>query len=312
MKKVIISLLVLIPFFGFNQIMNHFDNLGSKWYVASNFINANQENPSHLGVKTKIWGFKGDTLIDNQNWMKMYSSQDTTFQNNLVFHGFLRSEDSKVYYKETDTTSSQQLYDFSMEVGDSAEYKFELWEETHTAWLKVIQIDTININGYPYKRFKFSNHLPDGFPLTMGTILKEVWIEGIGSLRNPIFPAKPFTLDSEWGEKVDLTCSFINEIQYYHDENYSECYVYDVLNVQQLQRNYVEIYPNPAENDINIITTEDGIYDIELINSLGNIIHTKQLSGTNDTVNMNEFKSGIYFLKIIHNNNFQTIKILKK
>lgn len=311
MKKLVFYLFILIPFVGFNQVVNHFENTNSKWYVASNFMNANQENPSHLGVTTKIWKFVGNATINNESWHKLYAT-DGTLADNPIFEGYIRSENAKVYYKETDTSTTQQLYDFNLEIGDSVNYKFNTFGNVYSTWLKVIEIDTVTINNQDYKRFKFSEPQADNFPQTLGSVVKEVWIEGIGSLRNPIFPAKPFTLDSEWGQKVDLTCSFIDETRYYHNESYSECYVRDILNVEQLQQNYAEIYPNPTDNKLNIITLQNESYDLEIINSLGEIILIQQLNGTTNTIDVRELKSGVYFLKIKHLHDFQIVKVVKE
>ena len=313
MKSLLFSLFMLISFLGFNQITNHFENLNSKWYVSSNFINANQENPSHLGVKTTVWGFVGDTLIDNNDWLKLFSTQDSLFQNDLSFQGFLRSEDLKVYFKETDTSSSQILYDFNLEVGDSVEYTFDIDGDNYTVLIKVDAIDTIEINGESYRKFKFSEPLNiENFPITMGSMVKEAWIEGIGSLKNPIFPAKPFTIDTEWGQKVDLTCSFVNEIQFYHNGGYTQCFNRDVLGIEELQSINVNIYPNPTHKIININVNQLGYYNLTIFNNLGEIIIEKRLSGSTNNVNVSELNKGIYFLNIKTDESSQTIKFIKQ
>lgn len=311
MKKLIFSTLILIPFLGFNQVINHFDDSSSKWYVASNFMNANQENPSHLGVKTKIWGFIGDTLIESQNWLKLYSSSDSTFQNDLDFQGFIRTDESKVFYKETGTSPTRELYDFDLEVGDTFEFRINFSGTFYEVEQTVTDIETININGIQHKRFKFSDNTPDGIPFTMGEVLREEWIEGIGSLRNPIFPANGFTIDTEWGQKVDLTCTFVNETQYFHNDGYSECYIYDVLGIKEIHQNHFEIFPNPVENQLNIKTTQNGVYNIEIINSLGETIIKTELNEAESSINVENLTNGIYFIKIENNDNLQTIKFIK-
>lgn len=312
MKKIIFSILILIPFFGFNQVINHFDDSSSKWYVASNFMNANQENPTHLGVKTKIWGFVGDTLIESQNWLKIYSTSDSTFQNDLDFQGFIRTDESKVFYKETGSSPTRELYDFDIEVGDTFEFNINIYGTYHEKYQTVIEIDTVEINGVQHKRIKFSNELPDGMVYIPGTLFKEEWIEGIGSLKSPIFPANGFTIDTEWGEKVDLTCSFVNETQYFHNDEYSECFIYDVLGLKEIHQNHFEIFPNPVENQLNIKTTQNGVYNIEIINSQGETIIKTELNGAKSTINVENLKNGIYFIKIENNNSLQTIKFIKE
>lgn len=312
MKKLVFFVLILIPFLGFNQITNHFEHAGSKWYIASNFINASLENPTHLGVITKVWGFLGDSMIDNQLWLKLYATPDSTFQNDLEFKGFIRSEGLKVFYKETETSTARELYDFGLEVGDTFDFELEFYGEIFNAQLSVTQIDIIEINGHPHKRFLFSNELPENYPVTLGSVLKEEWIEGVGSLRSPIFPAKAFTIDTEWGEQIDLTCSFVNEMHYFHHEYYEDCYNHDVLGIEEIRQNQFEIYPNPVKNEMQIVSTHSGVYDIEITNALGESISKSQLIGANTSINVEELAKGIYFLRIGYRNSWQTIKFIKQ
>lgn len=315
MKNIIFYFFILIPFVGFNQITNHFESTYSKWYVASNFINANQENPSHLGVKTKIWQLEGDTLIDGVVWSKLVMYDDTLTNEN-DFKGYLKSEGNKVFYKENATDNQQLIYDFDIEVGDSVEYAFKIGNDEYLAWLELIEISTININGGSYKKFTFSEPKPyeiDGdFPITMGNLLQEVWIEGIGSIRGPLFPVNPFMLDSEWGEKVDLTCSFVDETQYYHNNSYSDCYVRDVLGIKDFQKELAKIYPNPIKDVIFITNPSNHAMNIEITNNLGQIILQTELKEGKNQLDLNTLKSGIYFIKLEQDLNFQITKLIKE
>ena len=146
----------------------------------------------------------------------------------------------------------------------------------------------------------------------MGSMVKEAWIEGIGSLKNPIFPAKPFTIDTEWGQKVDLTCSFVNEIQFYHNGGYTQCFNRDVLGIEELQSINVNIYPNPTHKIININVNQLGYYNLTIFNNLGEIIIEKRLSGSTNNVNVSELNKGIYFLNIKTDESSQTIKFIKQ
>lgn len=316
MKKLVLYFFVLIPAIGFNQVVNHFENTNSQWFVASNFINANQENPDHLGVKTRIYRTIGDTIIDNSNWLKLYFSQDSLFQNNILSIGFIRSEGSKVYYKNDAISQSHLIYDFDLEVGDSVEYTFYFDGFKKLAWLKVLEIETIEIQGETYKKFIFSEPIPQDdngtFPITMGSVLHEVWIENIGSTRGPIFPSKPFMIDSEWGQKVDLTCSFTNETQYYHNSYYTDCYIYDVLGVEKLQNEFVKIYPNPAKDFLTISNLQNDEIDVEMTNNLGQIVLNMEINDNQNKVDIRKLKNGIYFLKFKHGESIQTFKIIKE
>jgi hypothetical protein len=90
MKTKTFYLFLFLPTLLFGQKTNHFDHLDSKWSVAKTYPAANQQNPSFVATTTTIYGYKGDTLIDNKQWFKLYSTHDSLFQKNLVFKGLTR------------------------------------------------------------------------------------------------------------------------------------------------------------------------------------------------------------------------------
>lgn len=317
MKNIFLFVLVVVATNGFSQITNHFENPNSRWFVYNNFINSNQENPSHLGVQTTIWGVDGDTLIDNIYWLKLYSSQDSSFQEGLNFRGLLRSEDSKVYYKETAISESRLLYDFSLEVGDSVEYTFLYNQDgnnlTATTYLKVIDVEMIAIQGELHKQFTFSEPLSIGnFPITMGAMVKEVWVDGVGSLHNPIFPIYPFTVDTEWGEKVEVTCSFIGQELFYHNENYEQCYNFDVLEVGESSKETVTIYPNPADDLIIVEATDSYRCHVLVLDNLGKILVDRKVDSKNNCVNISKLPQGVYTIQVKTDSSLLTSKFIKK
>lgn len=95
MKISILLFVMLFPFMLRGQIVNHFDHLDSKWNVAKAFPAANQQNPNFVATTTTVYGFQGDTLIINEQWFKLYSTNDSLFQNNLVYCGVLGTENNK-------------------------------------------------------------------------------------------------------------------------------------------------------------------------------------------------------------------------
>src|SRR5690606_13900817 len=111
---------------------------------------------------------------------------------------------------------------------------------------------------------------------------------------------KPFMIDSEWGQKVDLTCSFTNETQYYHNFEYADCYIYDVLGIEKLQNEFVKIYPSPAKDFLNISILQNDEIDVEIINNLGQTILNLKINGHQNTVDIRKLKNGIYLMKFKH------------
>jgi len=121
MKTTILLSMFLIPSILLGQAINHFDDIDSKWNVAKTYPAANQQNPDFVATTTTVYGFQGDTLIDNELWFKFYSTSDSMFQSDLLYHGLLRVENNKVFYLDT-LNQLDALYDFSLNVGDSVLY----------------------------------------------------------------------------------------------------------------------------------------------------------------------------------------------
>ena len=90
-----------------------------------------------------------------------------------------------------------------------------------------------------------------------------------------------------------------------------------VLEVEDFENKYgLKVYPTVTEDRINIQTVRNmenvslQIYDIN-----GREHYTKELnleSGNNTEIDINDFSSGVYFMKFKINESSETIKIIKK
>lgn len=77
--------------------------------------------------------------------------------------------------------------------------------------------------------------------------------------------------------------------------------------------NQINIYPNPA-NDLINITKEQGVKDINITiyNSLGQTLYTeKKINSNNKQIDIGSYNNGLLFIKIESDNNQFTYKLLK-
>jgi len=72
----------------------------------------------------------------------------------------------------------------------------------------------------------------------------------------------------------------------------------------------VAIYPNPANNDLFIRTTQPGSYQI--INLLGQPIQSGQLTQTMNRINVSALSAGVYFITVTNGNDTQKVKFVKE
>lgn len=68
MKTKFLLTLVTLPLLIFGQITNHFEHMDAKWNVAKTYTNA---NPNFAATTTTVYGYKGDTLINTEKWLKL-------------------------------------------------------------------------------------------------------------------------------------------------------------------------------------------------------------------------------------------------
>ena len=160
----------------------------SKVFCQSNFPDSNAiwnvKYVNSVGTSTDglLYGLKGDTLINDTLYNKLYTLSDTTFsdENLQLYIGGFRQESQKVWFKPAYWTSSDiLLYDFSASVGDTVWHKaylilFNNSEYTHefrsSENFDVIQDITIE-NGIKKYILSALKPVPDEWYLGIGSIL---------------------------------------------------------------------------------------------------------------------------------------------
>jgi len=86
------------------------------------------------------------------------------------------------------------------------------------------------------------------------------------------------------------------------------CGVTDVQEIE-IAEELVNIYPNPAQDVLNIEGLESTNYDFELINMLGErVIYLK--NNTNNSIDISNMKNGVYFASFKYEDKIITNKIV--
>lgn len=83
------------------------------------------------------------------------------------------------------------------------------------------------------------------------------------------------------------------------------------LNLDDFETNSIQIFPNPFLSNVTIINN-NGIGNLEVYSVLGQKITSFELNNGNNTINLNNLNSGVYFFKINSDNKSQTLKLIKK
>ncbi|HRT68253.1 MAG TPA: T9SS type A sorting domain-containing protein, partial [Bacteroidota bacterium] len=88
----------------------------------------------------------------------------------------------------------------------------------------------------------------------------------------------------------------------------------DPLNVEEMvyQSDGIIIYPNPADEYINIANANLQIERVEIIDMQGRIVGSKSITGTQANMNISNLTSGIYIMKIYTNRGIKVGKLIKR
>lgn len=299
MKKIFLYFVFVFPLLLYGQVVNHFESGSSKWHVAKTYPAANPQNPNFAATTTTVLGIFGDSTVNGFTWKKIYSSEDSTFQNNLNFKGLLRTENQKVIYINAES-EEDTLYDFALNTGDSVRYNlFGSWVE----WIKVTAIDTVNLNGGFYRRLKFSEPMINAFDE-----LNEVWIEGIGSIHGPLFPNTPVKFSQEWPDSMLLTCSESENVLVWQHGGYSNCYTNVLVNLKDKNSTALMVYPNPSNKTFTLEIPENA-KQIKVYNGIGQMVYEANLSGETTHV-VTLMQGGTYLLNITNGSELLFKKVL--
>jgi hypothetical protein len=84
-----------------------------------------------------------------------------------------------------------------------------------------------------------------------------------------------------------------------------------VVNVPEIEKNNVTVYPNPATNNFTVNLGNDEKANIQLFNILGQQVYSENITGTAQ-VSVANLNSGVYMLKINQNGKVYTSKVVVK
>ena len=240
-----------------------------------------------------------DTIIENETYKKLYLLSSNN-PNTAIPHyiGGLRENAEKQVFFKRDTLESVLLYDFSLSIGDtfSSPYAYPYIYE-------VISIDTINYESIQRRVFKIAIF---GYNDVVGK-----WIEGIGNYEGLLFDMNIRTTTAHiWGR---IRCYEHNEVLLYHNffQGGNDCITPLIsLDDISLQDNSITLYPNPANNQVNI-SSENVINLIEIFNSLGQSVYKTNVKSRKKIIDINSLSKGVYVIGVNTENGYIKKKLIK-
>lgn len=251
-------------------------------------------------ISSNLWGYvhdtiyiEKDTLINSKTYKKIRSKAN-------LFPFFALREDissGKVWHLKENSCEDLQ-FDFSLQQGDTFLHTYQGPGYPDSCGI----VDSVRtINGLKHIYFKCGLSYANSEPIT--------FIEGIGSNMNIVVNICNMGTVS----KSYLLCSYKDDLQTtYWNRNYEgACKVYTNIKPLSFIENDISLYPQPASHSININNNSNQpIVKAIIISPTGTIL--KQYSGQEliNSINIDEFPSGYYFIKLFTNNGYSITKAM--
>lgn len=265
-----------VPFIGENKVWK---NVQTVWLTGGS-------DGTHYLVNHSY--FKGDTIVDNIGYRKLYSKAEQPKQEK-EYLTFLVREDTasqKVYLNDFRYNKTALLYDFNLKKGEEFNsYVIGGIFHKHT----VASVDTITLYNRKLKRIVFDDSIK--------------WIEGIGAINGGYIPSS--------GE---LICVTDNYMLMYLNSKYQNCDTVFVQggwdDVKTNKNNVFLLYPNPikANSMLYINSVDKERLKIEIYSNTGALIKEDDFTNTYPIGSLN-LNKGLYLYKI--SSNRQVIKVDK-
>ncbi len=272
------------------QTTNTIVNDGSAWSTLSS-------NCCIDDVFTIYHFFDGDSVFNEKTYKKLFRYNDEQ-HTERYFSGLMREENKKTYFVEYYWDFDREegyweeilLYDFSLEQGD-------IFEAYSDETLYVLQSDSVLINDNLKKRLIIAEE---------GNWVVDTIIENIGSLQG-LFHNNYVCCNS----RVDkLLCYTENGELVYQNPEYTECYYNITTSVETIESNYCSISPNPVDDILHISCLNKETMRIEIFDNAGRQVYNQAYK---ESVDINSFSKGLYFLKLYDaNGQVSEFKFIKK
>lgn len=92
----------------------------------------------------------------------------------------------------------------------------------------------------------------------------------------------------------------------------SACVTILGLGVNETSADWIQVYPNPATESVNVATGSITTERITLTNALGQTVQTIEPKTAITAINLSQLTDGVYFVNVLHNGQVKTYKIVKK
>ncbi len=303
-KRVLLLLLMIIGG-GSLKAQVEFAPVGTEWNVLWQSNNA--ATPLYVTESLMV---VDDTVVDGLTYMKLLrklSSETTYWQGSLDYelYGLMREDVGKVFYKPINQETEFLLYDFCMNVNDTA-VMYYCQNTNNEITVRVDSITTEHIAGADRRIFHISCkdlYSPDWMQTN-------TWVEGIGDMSGLLYSCHPVNAGGITMRR--LLCYHEDDNLLFMDEEFNSCVVDNNFDyVEEMEKEIDLAYFDCLSNTLyitqnDIITLNITIYDI-----YGRVVFSNK-NHSDNTLDLSFLSKGFYSISIESNNNIHSIKIVKQ
>lgn len=230
----------------------------------------------------------GDTTVASVTYYKLYYDQiDSVWSsftslfsyvnnNHRVYAGGLREDNQKKFFMlYASQTTENLMFDFNLLSGDSLPDMTSVYG-CNIPRSVVTTIDTIMFGAQPLQRFHFN---PGLFNKTM--------YEGIGCSGGLI---RFGSLCQAFEAGACLTA-----YKKGNESIYFGCGIAATGLIINNSRNFVDVYPNPADGQLSVSSTLEGTQTFELFDYLGRLVLHQTIVMKEERINTAALPAGLYF-----------------
>jgi hypothetical protein len=239
-----------------------------------------------------------DTVFNGKNYKQLYLSLSSPTHQTTRFTGGYRVAGQKVFFRPYFIQGERLIYDFSMQVGASAQL-FRCFIDTSTS--------SGTLYGSPFYRVEKIDSvlLPDGWRKRWhlaGKNGQEVWIEGIGATSSPLHRFSCF-----FSQTAEMGCFWHQDKAVYVADTSQTCEVifppncWVTVSVEEPTEAAVTIAPNPFSESLTVSFSKEmpNTTHLRVFDVLGKEMAVRQEKAGNALVlQRGDLPPGIYFLKI--------------
>lgn len=262
--------------------------------ILMNSLSAKSQYQSIFGDSTTSWSFVCPTVF-MYNTFKTVSYEKDTVVNSLELKklntGVFILEDTvqgKAWeYDVANATTSWLIQDFSLELEDSMYIPHSIFKA---------YVDSVYYQG-GRKHIRFSRSHGALSPTE-----KILMIEGIGTTANTfLHPDSPGFIDYMTCQHKDGQINFANN----HPEWQGDC-TPSVANLEDIENELFELYPNPTSGDLNI-ETNGQLEHVTIYSVTGAVV----LESTSSSINISNLQNGVYYVKVNSEGQILSKKVIK-